>query len=83
MSYTTFRYEELMLQADTLGLEDTLEVSFTLTNTGAVDATEVVQMYTRDIAASITRPVKELKRFKRIFLKAGESKRVISACQPR
>ena len=76
LSYTTFRYEELMLQADTLGLEDTLEVSFTLTNTGAVDATEVVQMYTRDIAASITRPVKELKRFKRIFLKAGESKRV-------
>jgi beta-glucosidase len=51
-------------------------VSFTLSNTGKYDATEVAQVYVRDLVGSVTRPVKELKYFERISLKAGEKRTV-------
>ena len=68
LSYTTFAYSEPSLQGR--------QVSVTVTNTGSRDADEVVQLYIHDVIASISRPVKELKGFRRIHLKAGESQRV-------
>lgn len=76
LSYTTFAYENLQLSKTELKRNDSLEVSVNLTNTGSFDATEVVQLYVRDISGSLTRPVKELKAFKRVPLKAGESQTV-------
>lgn len=64
------------MASDKLGFEDTVELSLTLTNTGRVDGAEVVQLYARDVVSSVVRPVKELKGFKKVFLKAGESKTV-------
>lgn len=73
LSYTTFEYSNLSLASDKLTAQDTLSISFTLKNTGKYDGTEVVQLYVQDKVGSITRPVKELKRFQRVTLKAGES----------
>lgn len=76
LSYTTFEYSNLSLASDKLTAQDTLSVSFTLKNTGKYDGTEVVQLYVQDKVGSVTRPVKELKRFQRVTLKAGESTQV-------
>ncbi len=76
LSYTTFEYKDLKLSSDNLNKTDTLSVKFTLSNTGKYDATEIVQLYVRDMVGSITRPVKELKAFERIFLKSGERKEI-------
>ena len=73
LSYTTFEYSNLSLASDKLTAQDTLSISFTLKNTGKYDGTEVVQLYIQDKVGSVTRPVKELKRFQRVTLKAGES----------
>ena len=73
LSYTTFEYSNLSLTSDKLTAQDTLSISFTLKNTGKYDGTEVVQLYVQDKVGSVTRPVKELKRFQRVTLKAGES----------
>lgn len=73
LSYTTFEYSNLSLASDKLIAQDTLSISFTLKNTGKYDGTEVVQLYVQDKVGSVTRPVKELKRFQRVTLKAGES----------
>ncbi len=74
LSYTSFAYSGIGLDKDTYKVDDTLTVSFTLTNTGAYDGTEVAQVYVRDLVGSIARPVKELKAFERVSLKAGESR---------
>ncbi|MBP5483478.1 MAG: glycoside hydrolase family 3 C-terminal domain-containing protein [Bacteroidales bacterium] len=74
LSYTTFAYSCIGLDKDTYKADDTISISFTLSNTGAYDGTEVVQVYIRDLVGSITRPVKELKAFERINLKSGESR---------
>ena len=74
LSYTTFRYSNIVLDQDVYPKDGTLTVSFTLSNTGDCDGTEVVQVYVRDLVGSITRPVKELKAFERVTLKAGESR---------
>ena len=74
LSYTTFSYSGIVLDRKTYGTEDTVQVAFTLTNTGACAGTEVVQVYVRDLVGSITRPVKELKHFERVVLDAGESR---------
>ena len=71
LSYTTFGYDNLQLATNQLAVDGTLEISFDLTNTGKYDGTEVVQLYVQDKAGSITRPVKELKGFRRIPLKRG------------
>ena len=74
LSYTTFEYENLQLSSDMIKMGESFTVSATIKNTGAVQADEIVQLYIRDLAASITRPVRELKGFQRITLNPGESK---------
>ncbi|MGO1297502.1 MAG: glycoside hydrolase family 3 N-terminal domain-containing protein [Vibrio sp.] len=77
LSYTEFTYSDFKVANDEFAIEDTIELSLTLTNTGSVDGAEVVQLYTRDVVSSVVRPVKELKGFMKVFLDAGESKTVI------
>lgn len=74
LSYTHFGYSELHLSDTTMTNKDSIVVSFKLTNTGKYAGEEVAQMYLRDEVASVVRPVKELKDFIKINLKAGESK---------
>lgn len=76
LSYTTFDYSDLKLSASEISKDEKLQVSATITNSGKSDGEEVVQLYIRDLVGSTTRPVKELKGFQKIFLKAGESKTV-------
>jgi len=76
LSYTTFEYSKPALSSLIMHTSDTLYVSVTLKNTGNVDATEVVQLYIHDQVASVTRPVKELKHFKRVYLEAGQTTEV-------
>ena len=74
LSYTTFEYSDIAIDKSCYSPNDTIVVEYNLTNTGKYDATEVVQLYVRDYVGSVVRPVKELKRFERVELKAGESK---------
>ncbi len=74
LSYTTFAYSDIQLSTKELSQNGELKVSINVTNTGACAGEEVVQCYVRDLVGSITRPVKELKGFEKIYLKAGESK---------
>ena len=76
LSYTTFKYGDVKLSADELKKNDVLIVTFDLENTGDYEGTEVAQLYVRDKVGSVTRPVKELKRFTRVTLKPGEKKTV-------
>ncbi len=73
-SYTTFEYGETGLSSESIGRSDTLVVSVTVSNTGATAGEEVVQLYTRDVVGSLTRPLKELKGFQKIYLEPGASK---------
>lgn len=74
LSYTTFSYENVEIVKSSLTANDSLEVSATVTNSGARPGVEIVQLYVRDLVGSMTRPVKELKAFSRIELKSGESR---------
>ena len=74
LSYTTFAYSGIALDKAVYGKDDEITVTLNLTNTGDCDGTEVVQVYVRDLVGSLTRPVKELKAFERVALKAGESR---------
>ena len=74
LSYTTFAYSGIALDREAYGTEDTVQVTFTLANTGTCAGTEVVQIYVRDLVGSITRPVKELKHFERVTLEPGENR---------
>lgn len=76
LSYTTFSYSDVTLSANEMAKNGSVTATVTVTNTGKRDADEVVQLYVRDLVASIARPVKELKGFERIHLAAGESKTV-------
>ena len=76
LSYTTFEYGKPRLSGTTMNANGTLTLTVNVKNTGKYDADEVVQLYIHDVAASISRPVKELKGFERISLKAGESRDV-------
>ncbi|WP_455666254.1 beta-glucosidase BglX [Phocaeicola sp.] len=76
LSYTTFSYSDITLDRTALPMNGSLTAKVTLTNTGNRDGVEVVQLYIRDRVATSTRPVKELKGFQKIFLKAGESREV-------
>jgi len=76
LSYTTFNYSDVKLSANTLTKGKSITASVTLSNTGKYDGKEVVQLYIRDLVGSITRPVKELKGFQKVALKAGESKTI-------
>ena len=76
LSYTTFKYGPMQLDATSMTADGQIKVTVPVTNTGSRDADEVVQLYLRDVAASIARPVKELKDFARISLRAGETRNV-------
>lgn len=76
LSYTTFSYSDVTLDKTSMTDKGGLTATVTVTNTGKRDGAEVVQLYIRDLVGSVTRPVKELKGFEKIFLKAGESKKV-------
>jgi beta-glucosidase len=76
LSYTTFAYSNIRLSATELKKDDVLTVTFDLENTGNYEGTEIAQLYVQDKVGSVTRPVKELKRFSRITLKPGEKKNV-------
>jgi beta-glucosidase len=76
LSYTTFDYSPITLSSDVLTQKGTLTASVTVRNTGTRDGEEVVQLYVRDLVGSVTRPVRELKGFEKIFLAAGESRQV-------
>ena len=77
LSYTTFAVEDLQLSADTMTDAQEIKASVRVTNTGSVQGTEVIQLYIHDVAASIARPVKELKGFEKVTLKPGESTSVV------
>jgi beta-glucosidase len=74
LSYTTFEYGDIKLSKSELKGDEKLTASVTLTNTGKVTGEEVVQLYIQDPAASISRPVKELKNFKKVLIQPGEKK---------
>lgn len=74
LSYTEFSLSDVTLSSATLARNGKLEASVTVRNTGARDGETVVQLYIRDVAASVVRPVKELKDFRKLMLKAGEEK---------
>ena len=76
LSYTTFSYSDVKLSSNSLTKTGNITASFTLKNTGIKDGSEVVQLYTQQLVGSVTRPVKELKGFQKVFLKAGEAKEI-------
>ena len=76
LSYTTFNYSDLQLSKKVMKKNETITVSFTLTNTGKFDGEEVVQLYLKDQVGSVVRPVKELRDFQKVFLKAGASQKI-------
>jgi beta-glucosidase len=76
LSYTTFNYSDIKLSSSSMKSNQSVTATITVTNSGSKDGEEVVQMYLRDMVGSVTRPVKELKGFQKISLKAGESKTV-------
>jgi beta-glucosidase len=76
LSYTTFEYSQLTLSADKIGMDDEIEIQVTVKNTGDYIGDEVVQLYVRDVEASVKVPIRKLYRFERIMLDAQESKTV-------
>ncbi|MGX8695565.1 MAG: fibronectin type III-like domain-contianing protein, partial [Prevotella sp.] len=76
LSYTTFNYGQLRLSSDKLSMNGEIVATVKVSNTGRYDADEIVQLYLCDKVGRVVRPVKELKGFERISLKAGESRDV-------
>lgn len=76
LSYTTFQYSDLQLNSKKMNDNEQIEASVTIKNTGNYDGEEIVQLYLRDLVSSIVRPVLELKDFRKLKLKAGESKTI-------
>ena len=82
LSYTTFAYSDVSVSNAKPAGNTPIEATVTLTNSGKYDGAEVVQLYIRDLVGSITRPIKELKGFQKVYLKAGESKKVTFKISP-
>ncbi|WP_137903969.1 beta-glucosidase BglX [Chryseobacterium sp. 2VB] len=76
LSYTNFKYSDMILSSTNLTGNQTLNISVTVSNTGKYDGEEVVQLYIRDLFGKVVRPVKELKGFQKVFIKKGESKKI-------
>ncbi|MDN3491122.1 beta-glucosidase BglX [Winogradskyella sp. APC 3343] len=76
LSYTKYDYKNLKLSSDTIGTNGSIDVSVEVTNAGNYDGKEVVQLYIRDLVGSVTRPLKELKGFQKVYLKKGDTKTV-------
>lgn len=82
LSYTKYTFSELQLSKNVMTWSDNITATVKVTNSGDKDGEEVVQWYVRDLVGSVTRPVKELKGFEKIFLKAGETKNVSFTIKP-
>ena len=82
LSYTKFEYSDLSLSNNSMRNGEKITATITVSNTGNYDGEETVQLYIRDMVGSITRPVKELKSFQKVFLKKGESKSVVFTITP-
>jgi beta-glucosidase len=82
LSYTTFHYDSIALDRDSIATTDSVRVSFTLRNSGSSAGHEVVQLYIRDVLASVARPMQELKGYQRVFLRPGESRRLHFVLHP-
>jgi beta-glucosidase len=82
LSYTQFTYGELKPSSNTIKGNGPLTADITVTNSGKYEGTEIVQLYIRDLVGSVTRPVKELKGFQKISLKAGETRTVSFTITP-
>lgn len=76
LSYTNFKYSDMVLSSTSLTGNQSLNIGVTVSNTGKYDGEEVVQLYIRDLFGKVVRPVKELKGFQKIFIKKGENKKV-------
>lgn len=76
LTYTDFEYENITVSKDTIGFSEDITIKASITNTGKTDGKELVQLYIQDLVGSITRPIRELKRFEHVYLKAGETKEV-------
>lgn len=76
LSYTTFRYSPVRLNKSEFNHNDQIQASVDITNTGKYDGEEVVQLYVRDVVGDVTRPLKELKGFKKVMIKKGETQTV-------
>ena len=76
LSYTTFEYGKITTDKKIYASNETIRVSFTLKNTGKIDGSEATQVYVSQTNASVMRPAKELKAFKKVYLKAGENQTV-------
>ena len=76
LSYTNYKYENLVVNIDKFASDDTIEVNVDVTNIGDRDGEEIVQLYIRDVISSVTTPVKQLKNFRRIILKSGQKQKV-------
>ena len=77
LSYTTFSYENLMIDKNKIRSDDEIKVSVDVTNSGSVEGKEIVQLYVQDVESSVERPIKELKRFEKVFLHPNETKTVL------
>jgi beta-glucosidase len=82
LSYTTFAYSSMKVDRPTIGPRDSLRVRLTVKNTGTREGDEVVQLYLRDVLASVVRPILELKAFQRVRLKAGEARELAFTIAP-
>jgi beta-glucosidase len=82
LSYTTFAIENLRLSRKSISRDGAVRVLVDVTNTGKREGTEIVQMYIRDLVSSVTRPLKELKGFEKVFLQPGETKTVALEITP-
>lgn len=82
LSYTTFEFKKARLEKKKIGVAGSTRVLVDVKNTGARAGTETVQLYIRDVVSSVTRPIKELKGFKKIFLQPGETKTVALEITP-
>ena len=76
LSYTSFKYDNLKLSSHKMSKNKPVTVSFTLKNTGKRIGAEIAQLYVHDVKSSVKRPVKELKGFRKVFLKPGEAQKV-------
>ena len=76
LSYTNFRYDGIELSSSDIDENDEIEVIVTVTNTGSVDGKEIVELYVRENTPLVSRPEKELKAFKKVLIKAGETEKV-------
>ena len=76
LSYTSFEYSDFTLSADTMKADGSVKASVKVTNTGKLDGKETVQLYIHDVYSSMTRPVKELKAFRKVEIPAGETQEV-------